>query len=66
MVDNTFLTPYFQVSYGVFVSYNSLSLFFLPFFHYSFSLSLSLCFFFHLSLLLSVSLSVLASIVFRC
>ena len=26
MVDNTFLTPYFQVSYGVFVSSNSLSL----------------------------------------
>ena len=67
MVDNTFLTPYFQVSYGVFVSSNSLSLslppsslsFLLPFFHYSFfvSLPLSVSFPFHFSLSLSLRLS---------
>ena len=52
MVDNTFLTPYFQVSYGVFVSSNSLSfsiisLFIFPPFLslliFSVSLSVSLC-----------------------
>ena len=67
MVDNTFLTPYFQVSYGVFVSSNSLSLslppsslsFLLPFFHYSFfvSLPLSVSFPLHFSLSLSLRLS---------
>ena len=67
MVDNTFLTPYFQVSYGVFVSSNSLSLslppsslsFLLPFFHYSFfvSLPLSVSFPLHSSLSLSLRLS---------
>ena len=67
MVDNTFLTPYFQVSYGVFVCSNSLSLslppsslsFLLPFFHYSFfvSLPLSVSFPLHFSLSLSLRLS---------
>ena len=67
MVDNTFLTPYFQVSYGVFVSSNSLSLslppsslsFLFPFFHYSFFVSLppSVSFPLHFSLSLSLRLS---------